>query len=762
RNAQQEGLEALCIVDVDASGLWEVEAIPFQSGRTYVFELTGHGIASAIQEAAPSGPGDHMRIDFSIVAPVAVEIRATGTQGEPIDGAMIRAWRQVGELWTQTVAYTNGQGVTLAYFPDGAFLTMRCMKAGYSTQSFGPFRVPYNTKVGVDLVVPRTTKLVGRCLRAGEPLRDFDVMLSADGQNDFLAHSFRGAEDGSFEIDDVPAGGVLVYSSADHLTNSVVHQVQSVAGETARLEINLPAPAQAKGFVIDAFTGETLNGVAIQAVFTSHRQTLGQIGHVAYSAADGSFDGPDLNPLEGAISVSAPGYVTAFTPPIVAADGIADFGRVQLSPTRDLIVRFTGPEHRILNTMVEIDQVRQLRSVPADGVVVFRDLRPDTYTLVYHPYEGSRAFWRTLRLMRVEHGDWDVEVSLDGGHELHVEVEGSDLPESLWVCVTCQDALGQQSKHWADMYRDGDADFFDLEGDQLGVEVFDLKMNRLTAESFDFSAGYQSPIRIEILDADHSLRIVDGAGDAVPNVIVFVHSAGSAANWWIDAAGDQDGLVRLAALPNASYQAFIRRGTVTTGPHSFTLSGEASETTLVLDTDASLKVRASAGGVALQGFECQLYDTANYFYLGRMIGDSRGLATLADIQAGSYVVRIIAPGIFIGPYAVEVRPEATVNNIACRLFGELSIHAVDGGTPLAGAQVRLMCAAAGTDVERWMQLGTIAANAMTLDSSGRLRIAELPEGEFDYRLWTTTGVTFEGRVHVRGNAHNELSLRAEN
>lgn len=189
----------------------------------------------------------------------------------------------------------------------------------------------------------------------------------------------------------------------------------------------------------------------------------------------------------------------------------------------------------------------------------------------------------------------------------------------------------------------------------------------------------------------------------------------------------------------------------------FTITDDTGNLTLVQDDGARLEVHAAAGGAPIPGFECQVYDQSNRMSLGKLIGNSEGVAVLEGFQEGTYAVRILAPRILLGPYTIRAS-QSGENFSSCRRLGALNVLVLLDGTPTQGAQLSLLCASSGSTLSSWMQAGIVATCALLSDSTGRISVPELPEGEFAWRIDLPGGEFREGRIAVGVTAATELTI----
>ncbi|MFT5153636.1 MAG: hypothetical protein ACI841_003638, partial [Planctomycetota bacterium] len=473
---------------------------------------------------------------------------------------------------------------------------------------------------------------------------------------------------------------------------------------------------------------------------------------------DGRFTGPAVNPAEGAIRLLAPGYQDFVTPPMSTKGGTTDFGRIALDQTRDLIVNFFGPVDMVGNLKAELEGSRRARSVPQDGRVVFQDVSPRSYRLIYFPSEGSKAFWTNLDLSRSNIGDWEVDIELEGGRELHVAVDGDNLPDLLWVSASYRDSAGNWHMDWADMFSHGDADFFNIDSDHVGIQVYDIKQNRLAVEQFDFSAGIDNPVQVDIPSESHELHIVDEDGEPVPNTYVNLYPTGELNGWGITFFGDEQGLVELTGLTQGEYLCRISIGQYSPCEYSIRLEGAESSRELELDRSGTLSIRAKVGGAPLQGYLCEVFNSTGVDYLGKSYGDGSGLAVLGQLQEADYQVRIVSPGVFIGPYPVRSHRDAAENHLSCRALGSLNVQLSGSPDDIGAAVLILRCRETGALVSEWMSQGAIATSPLTSTETGHILIAPIPEGSYDWRLDYGLDHSKEGQAMVSGTGQAILPI----
>ncbi len=362
-------------------------------------------------------PADQPLRDVELRLTVGAQLTGTLTdaEGEPLSGVMVMAIGPNGQMSESGFAQTDGEGQYLLSSLLLGSHTITTIGEGLSRSSKNVLIEPGENRL--DIQLGATVTISGRVFEAsGRPLQGAQVMLHPQDQRQFFGGQ-SGADslaDGSFEIDQVPAGRYRVQA---HKEGHGWHRLPEVleVGETpvSGLELRLGGGGRVVGRIL-GLGYEEMNRVRVAA--------YGDGVEVTQPDFEGKFRVDNVPPGEMTLVASLTGTSRSARQRVTLEEGVPE-----VAVDLEFVAGFqlTGTVYK--GAELEVGMAMNLSAVDggfhastttgSDGTFLFEDLVAGKY--------------------RLHLGDWRSpfkqikELEIDGDDNLRIDLEVARL--SGWV-----------------------------------------------------------------------------------------------------------------------------------------------------------------------------------------------------------------------------------------------------------------------------------------------------------------------------------------
>lgn len=729
-------------------------------GTELILRLDGPGIQPQEKSMPLPPPVGHLTVNFEPLAGIEVKVRVRDDLGEPVALAAVRPWWQVDGEWVQAHGRAGSDGVATVSIRPGE-IWLQCERPGFVEVMSGPHIVLDPPSAPLEIVLHRGGVIRGRVLRQGDPVSTFQVRYWNSESGEEGGHGVVDSADGSFLIEGVPLGDVVLCAlEAGHPPSGLEHALVTPGGES-QVVLHVPPALRGSGRLIDAFSSDPVPGATVQSWVTESNFWRFPTGTGAQTDASGRFEVPDLAPGANHLLIEAPGYarVTRTVRLEPGAEGVADLGTLALVPVGDLtVVLIASPSIDPRDCRVRLSRsgVDELGQFDAGGSAIFSSQRAGNVTVSVTLPDGTLVnqaeILRPGRPWRVQ-----VEIQEDFGTGLEVQVEDWERFDGhLSVFAATLGGRGQRAEKHANLIQ-GRAFLPGPFGEALWVELVEGSNSVLLARHFTQEEWASGRIVLRPGSEQRTFRVVDREGHPLRGVTVMLTIQPNA-GWMSWGETDSSGHVKLAVPPERSILVQLRfpdKGGVV--DRALALPGDPErEIVLVLDTDATLELMFHDRGFPMHGVKGVLESPTGLGQLFVGAADAAGRADAGAIGSGPYVVKVDEHDLWPLRLPIQVRPGENRRTVEVRRIGGLTLTATrPAGQPLPDAAVSLRSLEFDEDVADWVAQGRIHAppGGLRTDGEGRLRVTGLPNGPYRYSVLAGDGGTAAGEVTVP--AHGE-------
>jgi len=210
--------------------------------------------------------------------------------GEVIEGALISIEGTSIEAYTNSDGYYLIENVTIGIYNVMAFAE------NYESETIVDVEVFSNETTTVDFyLVPEPGSLEGTVIDEFSLLPIEGALITIDGTGYFANTN----SDGYYFIEYISVGEYTVIATADNYFESIEYDVEIFSNEVTTVDFELhPAPGSIEGYVINAFTGDPIEGVFINVEDIYYAYTDGMGYYIINEVEVGTY----------AISVEIDGY----------------------------------------------------------------------------------------------------------------------------------------------------------------------------------------------------------------------------------------------------------------------------------------------------------------------------------------------------------------------------------------------------------------------------------------------------------------------
>jgi hypothetical protein len=730
-------------------GEWGPCALPILVGARYALKLEGSPVIPVFRDFTAGAPGAHLELHLRAELGNALSLYVEDEHAVPIPDAEVASyWEQDGEQRVLRRRAAADGYIDNWSFPDGARVRSFISAPGFAGQWLGEIQFPEPSRRTHRVTLERSANLVGQCLLEGKPLEDFEVLAWRPGRCAFsqIAQSFRGREDGTFELADVPSGELAVCAST--LLLPFTRPVHVVVPSERELLLELAAPILGSGEVVDLESGRPIPKATVHVLAPLAEGQLRPWGRRREVDQDGGFSIQGFLPGENAVRVRAEGYVVRDRR-ASSRDGRVDFGRITLDRLRALDLRLLAdsPHDFTAITAAGIGSTAwRRRSFDGEGRLRFDEASAGIHFVAL---EGTpQATTVVLRLDLRPGRAWSYTHKIAGTRRLSMEIVG-ETDEStsslLGLSISYPSPEGAHTELALPFQSQGIVTVDGIDADSAQVSV--MGPLRTQTGALATLRGEELYARLDLGGVPFLLRVVDPSGAPVSGALVRLADSQPSAFYSV-ASADQDGVCLLRGLPERTLIVSVEhetRGRITGVP----IDGGAGEAEVVLASDAALELVIRDGTEPLAGVDVNVLITSigpRWTLLG--MSDSEGRVSAGQLAEASYRVATEHPDCW--PTTVEARAarDPLPAEVQVRRRGSLSFEVRNAsGSPMVGGLIELVSEEFDAMVEAWLEEGLVSGS-LACDPAGRARVERLPRGRYSWRVLASDGERLSGTCEV--------------
>lgn len=748
-----DDLETLVSSRPTLDGEWGPLSVPLIQGAEFSLELAGSPIVPLIETFLAPAAGGHVTLDLFPELGHSLAFFIQDEEGNPLGDAQVASYWHAGEYERVLRRRAESDGHAFNWsLPSEVEVRTFVTAPGFAGQWCYPILLPENPPATHRIILTKGAVLQGRCTHAGQPVPDFEVVVWVSGRSTEtqVARSFKGREDGRFEMDGVPEGRLQVTAGTASLPFCRPALVELPS--TQAIEIELFSPTLGTGQVVDLETSGPLEGARVQVLTVTAENVIRPWGAVHRTDGEGRFSIPGFLPGRNMIRVQADGFAERDVPAFSRGPEDVDFGRIGLDRRQLLTIQLVTDEGPVsiagMTAQGSDGTLLPRKPFDASGVARFEDVDPGTRFLLL---EGAvQPSWTFLRLHLERGRKWSFTHKVAGRRRLHVEVTGENeqRPSYRGLAVTYVNRDGVTTESGVPFPVGGGMSLDGIDADSALVTIIGAT-SQLPLFAVADLEGEDLHARLDLEGRPLVLRVVDREGVPIPGVAVRLGDAGPAA-YFILGATDGGGRCEFRGL--AGRQLLVSLDHESRGRRiGIPVDGGAGEVELVLSATGRLDLRIRDGAEPIAGVQAKALVTPvgprwNYFGTS----DEEGAILVSDLGEGSYRVLTEHPECW--PAAANVT--ATASPAACeiqvRRRGGLVLQVrTPDGFPVRALPVELVSEEFGADVGAWIDEGTVTSRAgLVSDAKGEIRIERLPRGPYRYRVRTPAGEERVGRGEV--------------
>ncbi len=749
-------------VSTDARGAFRFEGLTGGTALRLVARCAGHVPAEAWLSLPAEGA---LEQDFALAAGLQLEGRVEDQRGVPLAGIDVEAAAKSGPAVRATSA-ADGRFLLDGLAPGPVWLTARDPRGLHVGDTWVEARAGER---GVVLVMVRGASLRGEVRERGQPLAG--VRIGLRGADEFLPSRYTTSDSlGAFGFGALEAGEYALHAAhADFFEATLPALAVREAAETW-VDVELGRGATVRGVVVDQ-TGEPLEGARVvrlpglvqgwgrkaegwvEGRLAESRWLEGEplpddlLGlRVARTGADGRFALPALGDAMHRLVAYAEGYPRGGAT-VRVADGVDPAPlTIRLIAGGQLIGRVLDPVGLpVAGVEVRVEGASgEEREVSSDAEGRFRvpELAPGRYALT--AYAGG---WKESDAAA------RAEATVGAGEEVHVDLvfaRGAEVRGRLL-------ADGQPLADVGFLFRLADPDALGRRGTTDGQGRFvvpslppgaydiQLHLEGKNVVSLPAEVPEDAPVvdlgELEVPSTRLAGQIVDSLAEPVEGASVALYQLAAdgaevrlAAHAWSSAEG-----FVLRGMSGGSYRLRVHKPGYLAAVQELELAAGSTrgELRVVLEEGARLrgKVRLADGAPAPSYViaRCQDGPLAGTREQGSFEPDGSYLVT--GLDAGhTYLVYARKDGFAPARALLEIQAGEQTLDLTLGPAAQLELQVVDGGLPVAGAEVALLFPDGG-----WH--GELAALktpviAPTTDARGRLVLADLRAESYQLSIRT--------------------------
>ena len=723
-------------------GDWGPMRVPLQGVEKYKIRFEGIPITPIEREFEPSAPSSHERFDFVGERNEYIWLLVQDESGQPIVNATATAWWGPSAYPESDGLYVEGTSLPdgnlfLGTFPPGR---ISCV---VEAPGYAPFRSVTTVPIDRRLVTTMEPggKITGRCLRDGQPIRDFEVIYWKQGPfRVFKRKLFLGRERGDFELDHLAAGSWFLHAATATHPGGKPLQVAVSAGSEQHVEIHVPVPIRGGGRIVDGTSGKSLSDARVRALSSGGLGPSFSWGMSTPVGPDGTFELDVFVLGSNYLSAAAEGYAPRTINEVATGTDFLDWGDIALFRAQALRITLVGIEGldgiRPEDLRAEDPWGRvPTRHFDSSGTLRYDDVAPGQQSVSVKWPDGS---WTGLDLRLNPGEEWDFDVAVSGERGLLLRIVDSlrePLPRPPLAVVDCREGADVLVRRYKRAAEDGRVVFEGIRSSQVQATVF-LRSDSDPVASRDLVFGSSPTLEAEIQVGDVPMRVclLDGDGAALSGGAVAVRSSAGTELYGTDDT-DEEGWASIFGVPEEPVLVDVWHG-LTGRRHGIRIDASAPDHAVVLRADSSLELRIVDGGEPLSLVDVRL-EVRGMIQPDRRDTDAHGVVRFESLDEGSYQFDLSRADCW--PASVDTRLEAGESvrvEVQMRRLGDLELSVSDrDGIPVPGVRVELIALDLEAGVEPWIRDGSVRSKTgLTTDPRGLIHLDGLPRGPYSWSI----------------------------
>ena len=752
---------------VDTRGAWRLEYLPTDETSALIFRLAGEGVTTLEKAHSAAPAGSELRVQFELEPPRGLSVLLVDFEDNPLPAVSLRAsWMAESRIFSSPFETGDDGYGTLFEAPAGD-IWIDVEKEGYSGGRFGPYALREEGEWRIRIPIGRAGRIVGRCVQGSKPAEEFTIRYWKDRPWNVQELRIVDSEDGGFVIEDAPLGLVQLLASSTDCPGSARHTVEVGPASEGWVEIELPVPGTAEGQVTDAATGAPVHDATIQVSTAATADDTWPWGEPFETNAVGEFAGIPVSEPLTMLEISAPGYAKVTRRAHAAPGRAFDCGVVELPRAQELTIQLVGGDvenYEQYSASVDADPSGVSKSFDVHGKAVIAKVSPGEVWITINTPHGS-GIYLTARLY--EGAEWRVEVPLQTGHDLTVEVrneDGSPPGPGMWVGAAYAVADGTYAQLYQPLDGQGRSLILCVPTGTVELEILDSEFKHLARRSTTVDPVAPNVIEILLSPNERSLRFLDANGEALVSTEVIVALPGNSTPLGTTLITDNAGIATLRGFGPNTVLATVKLPVGVGNGIPIDL-GVASDGPLevVVDASATLDLAVFDHDMRLSGVWAQLKYEAGGPPIVTSLSDANGQVDFRPVTHGSYVVEVEAPGYWPAVMEVEARNDRPRFVMQVRRLGTLLVRAHRGAHPVAAASVDMVSEEFGERLSHWHAARKVmtSTSGLLTDAAGEFVIYGLPHGSYTWKAVAPGSAEAMGQIQVSPGDWTDLTLSFE-
>lgn len=642
----------------DKQGRWTLEGL--RRGGQMIFANHDQGGQVVGQGKAP-GNGITLKLGGSAV----IKGKLTWSDGSPVTKAEIRPFstQMFGYVYSVVDGDVNADGSYELRVPFGSY-SLRVRADNGQMSEDVKVQVEVGEVLEKDIVLSRTGVVRGVVTDAdGRHLSGAEVYVRMGGMppSKSREHYARTDDDGQFEVAGLEMEQIKLRVSHEEYADQVLDANPLPPESTAEVTVRLQRGATVRGMVRDA-EGQPIPGEQIaifQHMFEPRVTVSGPDGAYAFhGVAPGTY-----SMKQGVYENMAPGISKSGVNVGESGDVVVDFDLAGANGTVRGVVRLAGKplpgaSVNIMDDRGSGDMVST--TTDENGRFEAQGVKLGTFNVFVSSSDNLSTTKRGTFGKDATEATIEIDMGTAGVRGRIVD-QGGQPVSGAWVTIEStkpEDMAWSQAKAMKNTSGDGVFVAGGLSAGNYRVRVQTAEHAQLLTDSYVVKDGILDVGDLKLKAGGViSGRITDDTGAPVEDATVSLLDAqGQPVFLWSTATTGSDGRYALHGVAPAAYTVTLEAKGYSPARKAVTLTESGATVDGTLTRGGTLRVAVkNDAGYPVAGARVTLVDSAgrkvvktlslvNIFDGGANFTDKQGVATLRDLAAGTYKVRVEAPG----------------------------------------------------------------------------------------------------------------------